>query len=186
MTPSDTAVLTFDPLDLDAHLDLIHRWMQHPHVAPWWDLAGPIGPVHAYLVGQLALPHLRPWVVSAAGEPFGYVETYRPAQDPLAGHVAAAGLGLHLTEADRGWHVLVGPPAALGTGLARRLGRATLDRLFAEPGVTRVLCEPDAGNGRMIRYCEVLGHVELARLDLPDKRAVLLAASAPDRQDGPA
>lgn len=171
----DGPTIGFEPVDLDRHLGLVHGWMHEPHVAPWWELDGTEDEVARYLVGQRALPHLRPWVASADGRPFGYVETYRAEQDPLADAVAAADLGTVLADGDRGWHVLVGPPADVGTGLARFLGRAVLAGSFADPTVRRVVCEPDERNTRMIRYCAGLGHVDLGHLRFGPKTAALLA-----------
>jgi RimJ/RimL family protein N-acetyltransferase len=161
--------LAFTPAAPDTHAELLHGWFAQPHVLPWWGGERSLPDTEAYLVRQCALPHLVPWVVSEAdtGRPFGYVETYRAAEDPLARHHP-------LLPSDRGWHVLVGPPEVLGTGLPRLLGRAVLARLLTEDGIDRVVCEPNERNARMIGYCAGLGYRVLAALDLPDKRALLL------------
>jgi RimJ/RimL family protein N-acetyltransferase len=160
--------LTFRPLDVAADFRLVNRWMQLPHVAPWWELAGPCAVVGAYLERQGALPYLDLWIVEdAAGAPFAYVETYRVADDALADCYDAQ-------PGDRGFHLLIGPPERLGSGLGRELVRATVARLLADPGATRVVCEPDAGNARMLACCRGLGGEELATIEQPGRRAVLL------------
>ena len=168
------------PVSLDAHTALVHAWMQQPHVAPWWRLDGPVDGVRSYLAEQLGAPHIQPWIVSVDRQPFAYVETYLAAQDPLAGQLRAAGSPVVLDDADRGWHVLVGNPDELGTGSSRLLGRAVLHHLFTDPGVQRVVCEPDERNERMLRYCAGLRHQRLDRVDLPGKRAVILIVTRED------
>jgi RimJ/RimL family protein N-acetyltransferase len=143
--------------DPDAHLDLVDGWMREPHVAPWW---GPPADVRAYLESQVALPHSQPWIATTDGVPFGYVETYRADEDPLAAHYDAR-------PGDRGFHLLVGAEW-VGTGAARRLVRRLL-----EPG-GRVVCEPDVRNTRMLAFCRALGGEVRAELELPDKRAALV------------
>jgi acetyl CoA:N6-hydroxylysine acetyl transferase len=170
--PGTDRTLNAVPADAERHADLLHGWLHQPHVRRWWT-AGDRPATRSYLRRQAGSAHLVPWVVAEGGRPFGYVETYRAAEDPLA--------DAHpLTPADRGWHVLVGPPEAVGSGLPRLLGRAVLAHLLAEPGVDRVVCEPDERNGRMIAFCAALGHRRLATLDLPDKRAALLACTRAD------
>jgi len=161
------ARLSLVPADPDAHDTLVRSWGHEPHVTPWWRLDEPLDVVQRYLAQQRALGHLVPWIASADDRPFAYVETYVAAADPLADHYDAH-------PGDRGWHLFVGPPDAVGTGLARLLGRAVLARFFSEPGVERVVCEPDVRNARMLRYCAHLGLEPVAELDLPDKRAALL------------
>ncbi len=151
--------------DPDEHLALVHEWMNAPHVAEWWDLAGTAEEVRGYLVAQSALPHLEPWIACADGVPFAYVETYRAADDPLAEHYAAQ-------PGDRGWHVLVGDVSYLGTGVPRALGRVVVDRLLDDGD--RVVCEPDVRNARMLAFCRALGGEVRAELELPGKRAALV------------
>ncbi len=162
--------ITLEPAAVDLHADLLHGWMNQPHVVPWWEIDRSPAGVRAYLEAQLALPHLDPWIARDDGRPVGYVETYQAAADPLARYYPA-------TAGDRGWHVLVGPPELIGTGVARRLGRTVMTRLLDDPDADRVVCEPDARNVRMIRLCLRLAHVPLAQLQLPDKRALLLGCT---------
>lgn len=157
-------------------IELIHGWMQQPHVIPWWRLEGDPALVGRYLRTQCALEHLTPWVIDADGVPFAYLETYRAADDPLARAYAA-------DPDDLGWHVLVGPAAMLGSGVPRAMGRAVVRRLFDE-GAGRVVCEPDVRNRRMIAFCERLGGRVVAELELPDKRAALVMWDGPPAEEG--
>jgi acetyl CoA:N6-hydroxylysine acetyl transferase len=168
--PGASRSLRFVVADPDRHTTLLHEWLREPHVAPWWGPERGLDETRAYLERQLGSGHLTPWVVSAGNLSFGYVETYRAAEDPLA-------QAYPLSPRDRGWHVLVGPAEVLGRGLPRLMGRAVVARLLSEDGVDRVVCEPDERNGRMLAFCEALGHERLATLDLRHKRAALLACT---------
>lgn len=163
--PDSSVDVSFDPVDPDGDTTLIHDWMNRPHVWPWWELNRPCAVVRDYLA---SLTHLRPWLVRADGLPFGYVETYRVAEDPLAGYFESR-------PGDLGWHVLVGPQELLGTGTPRLLGRAVLACLLNR--AERVVCEPDARNARMLAFCRRLGHRRLGDVDLPEKRAALMACT---------
>jgi acetyl CoA:N6-hydroxylysine acetyl transferase len=160
--------IAFRPLDVEADVELVHGWMQQPHVVPWWEIEGPVAIVREFLLKQAALAHLKQWIVTGdEGAPFAYVETYRVPDDPLAEQYDAR-------PGDRGFHLLVGPPELLGSGLAQALVRHLVTGLLGEPGSERVVCEPDARNTRMLALCRALGGEELATLDLPDRRRVLI------------
>jgi len=177
--PGSGVPLQFKQADPDGDAALVHDWMHEPHVAPWWGPDRSLDETRAYLVRQHATGHLVPWLVSytdpATGRrvPFGYVETYRPADDPLAEYFP-------VLPTDRGWHVFVGPTDVRGTGLPRLMGRAVLAYLLSEPGdapIERVICEPNELNTRMLSYCKALGYDTLAAVDLPTKRALILACT---------
>lgn len=163
MTP-----IALRPLDLASDVELVHGWMQEPHVAPWWELAGPRERVRSYLRARAALAHLECWIASEDGRPFAYVETYEAIADPLGAHYAAL-------PGDRGVHLLVGPPELLGGGAARRLMRHLLTWLLEQPQVTRVVCEPDVRNGRMLAFCRALGGARVATFDFEGRRVALVA-----------
>ncbi|PSL08203.1 RimJ/RimL family protein N-acetyltransferase [Haloactinopolyspora alba] len=163
--PGATTALTFRPARADADAELIHDWMHRPHVVPWWQLDRALDGIRAYLDG---LEHLWPWVVSAGDVAFGYVETYRVADDPLAAAYPAL-------PGDVGWHVLVGPQEQLGTGTPQLLARVTLAALLGHGD--RAVCEPDVRNARMLAFCRGLGLRHDGEIDLPDKRAALLTCT---------
>ena len=166
--PGSSVEVRFDPVAADRDHALIHDWMNRPHVSPWWELDRPPDVIRDYLA---SLTHLQPWLVGADGVPFGYVETYRVAEDPLACYFAAR-------KGDLGWHVLVGPQELLGTGIPRLLGRAAVAYLLND--AERVVCEPDARNTRMLAFCRRLGHQHLGDVELPEKRAALMSCSRRD------
>ena len=167
-----TAV-AFRALDLEADLALVHGWMQQPHVVPWWELAGPVEVVREHLERQAALSYLDQWIVTDdERDPFAYVETYRAPDDPIAAHYDFA-------PGDRGFHLLVGPPELLGSGAAQALVRHLVTMLLGQYGIDRIVCEPDARNARMLTLCRALGGEELATLELPDRRRVLIGWTRP-------
>lgn len=166
--PEASVELTFAPVRADVDVELVHDWMNRSHVVPWWQLDVPLAEIRDYLAG---LTHLRPWLVSAHGVPFGYVETYVVAEDTLAAYYDAR-------PGDVGFHLLVGPLSMLGTGVPRLMGRAILAWLLNDGD--RAVCEPDVRNGRMLAYCDRLGLASLGEVDLPEKRAAVLACSRAD------
>lgn len=163
----------FRPLDPAADAALLHGWFRQEHVAPWWDLDGPVDRTREYLDRAAGLEHQRSWVAGDDDGEFAYVETYRVDGDPLAQHYAG-------TPGDRGWHLLVGDPERLGTRATRRLGVAVLAGLLAEPAADRALVEPDVRNRRMLGWCAGLGASELERFPFGDKTAALLAWTRDD------
>lgn len=159
--------LVFEPLD-DTHVDLLHGWLRAEHVRPWWAIEGSLDVTARYIAEMRALDHQRSWVVSDPRGPFGYVETYVVTGDPLAGHYA-------VEPGDRGLHLLVGERDRLGTPASRALMASVLTGLIAEPHATRVVCEPNVRNERMLRFCASLGAEQLAEFPFGRKTAALLA-----------
>jgi acetyl CoA:N6-hydroxylysine acetyl transferase len=162
-------LIALRPLDPEGDLALLHGWMQQPHVAPWWALDGPVERVVEHLRAQ---PHVESWIGIEDGGPFAYVETYNVADDPLHAHYPAR-------PGDRGFHLLVGPPELLGSGAARRLVRHVLALLLADEEATRVVCEPDVRNLRMLAFCRGLGAERIDSFDFDGRRVALFAWTQP-------
>ena len=80
--------------------------------------------------------------------------------DPIAAYYDAQ-------PGDRGFHLLIGPPELLGSGVAQALVRHLVTMLLGQYGIDRIVCEPDARNARMLTLCRALGGEELATLELP-------------------
>lgn len=163
------------PVDPDRDVALLHRWMNDPEVARFWELALPTGRIAAYLCDQLGSAHSTPYIGELDGVPMSYWELYRADLDPLAAHYPAR-------RADAGVHLLLGPAACRGRGLAAPLVRAVTGwQLDAAPSAERVVAEPDVANARSVRAFARAGFRRAADIDLPDKRAALMVR---DRRPG--
>jgi RimJ/RimL family protein N-acetyltransferase len=162
--------IEFRPLSAAMDLDLVHGWMQQPHVAPWWGLAGERDITRDYLFARLRLKHRDCWIVSAGGRAAAYAETFIVLDDPLAARYDAQ-------PGDRGFNLLIGPPELLGTGVSQRVVRRLLNVLLTQPQITRVVCEADARNQRLLSFCRALGCEHVATLDRRHPRGLLLGWS---------
>ncbi|RJQ81610.1 N-acetyltransferase [Pseudonocardiaceae bacterium YIM PH 21723] len=151
-----------------ADLDLIYRWMSHPHVAAYWEQAWTRSRWQTQLLDHLAGPRCLPMVVSDGDVPVAYVEVYRVELDRLAGfHPARPG--------DLGLHLAIGDQDRTGAGLGTRILRAVVAGLFAaEPRCTRILAEPDVGNTRSLHAFAAAGFTDHGEIQLPEKTAALL------------
>ena len=177
--PPDPAVGT--PWSIDAvrphgpEVVLVQRWMAAPHVVEFWQQDWPLADWSAALARQLAGAHSRPWLVALDGDPVAYVEVYRAARDVIAREVA-------VDPHDLGIHIAIGDPDRTGQGLGPRVLRAVVDGLFAaDPRCARVLGDPDVAHQVARRAFAAAGFDPLAEVDLPHKRASLVASTRADR-----
>ncbi|WP_235921605.1 GNAT family N-acetyltransferase [Lentzea tibetensis] len=150
------------------HLDLIHRWMQSPHVAAFWRQAWPRDRWELELRDHLAGNDIRPVLVALEGRPVIYLEVYRAARDRVA-------KCYHARPHDIGLHIAVGELAMTDRGLVRTLLPVLTRALFdADPQCTRVILEPDVRNTRAIKSFQAGGFQLADEILLPDKVAALM------------
>jgi RimJ/RimL family protein N-acetyltransferase len=149
-------------------LDLVHRWMQAPHVVAFWHQAWPREQWEEELRRQLSGRHSLPVLVSRGEDPVIYLEVYRAARDVVAQVYPAR-------PHDLGLHVAVGELSMTNQGLVRRLLPLVTAALFdADPRCTRVLLEPDVRNRRAIASFTAGGFAPVGEVLLPDKVALLM------------
>lgn len=149
-------------------LDLVHRWMQAPHVVAFWHQAWPRERWEEELRTQLSGRHSLPVLVSRGEDPVIYLEVYRAARDVVAEVYQAR-------PHDLGLHVAVGELAMTDQGLVRELLPEVTAALFeADPRCTRVLLEPDVRNRRAIASFTAGGFAPVGEVLLPDKVALLM------------
>lgn len=160
-----------------ADLDLVHRWMNEPHVAAFWGQAWSRGRWAAELRGQLEGEHSRPYLVRHGDEPLAYVEVYRVARDVVASRFTTR-------PHDLGVHLAIGDLQRTGRGLGTAVLRAVAEGLLrAEDACTRILGDPAADHEVARRTFAAAGFRPVGEVDLPHKRAALFVRS---RDDGPA
>ncbi|WP_406839187.1 GNAT family N-acetyltransferase [Streptomyces sp. AHU1] len=162
-------VLLLAPVHPGHDLPLVHRWMNDPAVAEFWELAGPASVVEEHLLRQLdGDGRSVPCVGVLDGTPMSYWEIYRADLDPLARHYPAR-------PHDTGVHLLIGGVADRGRGLGSTLLRAVADQVLDErPSCARVVAEPDLRNTPSVSAFLSAGFRFAAEVDLPGKRAALM------------
>ena len=157
---------TLSPVKPDKDAALIHRWMNDPDVARYWQLDGPIERTTDHLAEQRILPHTEPYLARLSGRPIGYWELYRAAEDRLAAYYPAR-------PDDVGIHLLIGEPHLRGLGLGTLLLTALCDAIQREPRC-RVVAEPDERNTASVRAFAAAGFALSGAIALPEKRATLV------------
>ena len=158
---------TFRSLDPVADAPLLHSWVTQPY-ASFWDMLGCTveDVVRAYSPIQ-ASGHHHALLGLDDGVPAFLMEVYRPESSPLAGVYT-------VRPGDIGMHLLVAPPAGPPrAGYTTRVMEAVLERLFADPGVGRVVVEPDARNHKIHALNARLGFQPAGEVVLPGKTALL-------------
>ena len=151
----------FRPINA-ADLPLIRRWLASPHVRMWW---GDPQEQYALVSGDLDEPAMDQYIVSATGNPLGYIQCY----DLTAW---SSGFGPQ-PAGTRGIDQFIGEPDMIGRGHGSSFIRQFVDGLLTS-SVPRVVTDPDPGNGRAIGAYEKAGFVRDRMVDTPDGEALLM------------
>ena len=148
-------------------LPLLHDWLQQPHIVEWWggeaERPSSLAVTRArYLPRTLADEGVTPYIAMLGDEPVGYAQSYV---------ALGSGDGWWEDETDpgvRGIDQSLGRPELLGRGLGTQLVTALVERLFADPAVTRIQTDPAPTNLRAIRCYEKAGFRRLRSIVTPD------------------
>lgn len=166
--PTLPAAVSFRPLT-PADLPMLHEWLTRPHVAEWWDGVPSLEEVEADFGPMLADGSTtRAYIVLGDGRPIGYIQSYVALE---------SGEGWWPDEVDpgvRGIDQFLADPDLVGRGLGTRMVRAFLDRLFADPAVTRIQTDPSPDNPRAVRCYHKAGFEPVGVVDTPDGPALLM------------
>ncbi|SDD74583.1 GNAT family N-acetyltransferase [Auraticoccus monumenti] len=145
----------------------VHAWVSEER-ARFWGMVGrsleEVTRIYRFLDG-LETHHA--WMVRVGGRAAALLQTYQPEHDPV-------GDCYPVQEGDLGLHLLLGPAEdAPGAGFTGRLGAALAPWFFADPGVQRLVVEPDARNEKAVARLRRSGFELGPEIELPTKRAVL-------------
>lgn len=161
------ATFSLRALDVERDLAHVHRWMNEPTVAHFWQETGDLAHHRRYLDGIAADPHTLGLIGCFNDQPFSYFEAYWAKEDRIAPFYDAA-------DHDRGWHVLVGEPALRGRQFLTAWMPGISHYLFLDDCRTqRIVIEPRIDNHRMIHSLNRCGYASLKEIQFPHKRAVL-------------
>ncbi|WP_420997398.1 GNAT family N-acetyltransferase [Cupriavidus sp. 30B13] len=160
--------LTLRAATIGQDLPLLHRWMNDPDVAYFWQEDGDEARHRAYLQGLLDDPHMLPLIAAFDGQPFGYFEVYWAKENRIAPFYDAH-------DHDRGWHVLIGEPAFRGKPFLTAWFPAIQHYQFLDDARTqRIVGEPRADHARQIANLDKAGFSKIKEFDFPHKRAMLV------------
>lgn len=154
------------PFDLGSDVALLHRWVTNERARFWGMQQASVEDVRREYAAILDSPHHDARIGLHDGVPAYLMETYDPAHHELARHV-------RVQPGDLGMHFLVAPTDRPVHGFTRAVIAAVLGECFADPGVRRVLVEPDARNTAVHALNASVGFVVEAEVSLSDKTALL-------------
>lgn len=148
--------------DPDGDAAMISEWMNRPHLASTWHYDRPADEWRRHLSIQFEGNYSRPYVFSLDGDPLGYIELFRAAQD----HISTV---YDADPYDVGMHGAIADPEMVRKGHGRIVVTNIISGLFsAEPRCRRLLGDtgihPDT-EGR--RFWEQFGGVFLGEHHIP-------------------
>ena len=150
----DPARIGFRRMAMD-DLPLLHRWLQMPHVLEWW--WGGVAPTPEAIAEKYGPRILDeeatdPYLILHAGQPIGYIQTYRIRDYPE--YAAAVGAG----EEAAGVDLFIGEAEYLHRGLGSHILRRFLrDIVFAPEDIASCIIGPSEANRIAIRAYEKAG-----------------------------
>ena len=153
-------------------LPMLHDWLNRPHIVEWWGGEEERPTLEEvlkhYLPRVLAVESVTPYIAMLGQEPIGYAQSYV---------ALGSGDGWWEEETDpgvRGIDQSLANPEQLNKGLGTKLVRALVERLFADPAVTKIQTDPAPSNHRAIRCYEKAGFLRQAVVSTPDGPAVYM------------
>jgi RimJ/RimL family protein N-acetyltransferase len=162
------SAVRFRPFALD-DIPMFLEWISRPHVAQWWQDRPPMDEIEAWCAPAAPTRDAHYIALLNGTEPIGFIQSYVPVE----GHEH----GWWLNEQDpgvRGIDQFLANAQQLGRGLGTALVRDFVLKLFAEPSVTRVQCDPAPSNHRAVRCYEKAGFYAVGEVVTPDGPALLM------------
>ncbi|WP_414651843.1 amino acid adenylation domain-containing protein [Gordonia sp. UBA5067] len=145
--------LMAEPMDPHAHAPIVHRWLTHPKSAYWEMLTATADEVSTMIRAAATGASYGMRIGFLDGEPQFLFELYDPAigelSDPASGYVHRDG--------DIGMHLLVAPSDTPISGFTGEVMLHIMRTAFAQPGVQRVVVEPDVRNTDVQRLNAAVG-----------------------------
>lgn len=152
--------------DLTRDIDTAHRWLASDHATFWGMQSLSRDEIDDYFQRIADSDTHQAMIGLHDGQPAFLIETYRPDAEPVG--------GLYTVEAgDRGMHILVAPPAQRVRMFTWAVFALTVDAVFADVRVDRIVVEPDVDNDGIHVLNRRAGFVYERQIALPGKMAWL-------------
>ena len=153
-------------VDIEHDTDIIHDWMNKPHVSKFWHMAWPREKIRDYLQRCANKEGFDAYIAYMEDEPMVYFELYQPYADPV-------GQCYEAEEGDLGLHVLIGEEKYQRRYIIR-LSTMMMRLVFNfHPETQRIIGEPDINNTQIQGVMKFVGFKWMANVQLPDKIGAL-------------
>ncbi len=124
-------------------LPLLFRWMNAPHVKPWWNTESSWDEFQKNYRRNIADPKVFPFIVDHNGLPIGYINYWFVEDDPNF---------IHLYAPDTiGTDQLIGEIEFVGKGHGPAFVKLFTDNLLREKKTSIVMTDPDLKNEAAIK-----------------------------------
>ncbi|AXA33777.1 GNAT family N-acetyltransferase [Francisella adeliensis] len=162
--------VSFRPFNFNSDLDAVHKWMNKPHVAKFWNLDKSRESLKKHFCDILSKPNQDIFILAVDGKEIAYAEIYKAEKDRIAAYCT-------IEENDYGWHLLIGPEESIGKGYSKLFVEALSKYCFSKLDANRVLFEPDIRVTPFERIAPRIGYINQGEIVLPEKKAYLFTCS---------
>jgi acetyl CoA:N6-hydroxylysine acetyl transferase len=159
--------INYRAVSLEYDLNMLHKWMQEPHVFPFWNLNISKSSYKEHLASFLNDNHQQLLIGEIDGIPMSYWESYMVKDDII-------GKYYEFDDYDQGIHLLIGEREYLGKGYIYPLLLTLLKNKFRVEETKKIVAEPDIRNKKMIHIFQRCGFKIDKKVQLPDKEGLLL------------
>lgn len=142
--------LVLDPLDPARDAATIHAWVVEDRARFWMmgdHTVEEVREVYTWIDEQ---PTHHAWLVRQDGEPVALFQDYEPTAEEVGEHV-------EVRPGDLGVHFMLAPASVARPGFTAEVVTFLMARVFADPGVRRLVVEPDARNAKAVALVERIG-----------------------------
>ena len=146
-------------------LELMHRWLNAPHVRRWWYAEGASYAEieEHYLPAIEGREATKPFLILHRDKPIGYVQSYRISAEDDETHASLVDV-----ENSAGVDLFIGEPGYLHRGLGGHVIRRFLsDHVFSNPEIEVCVIGPEPNNAAAIRAYEKAGFRYFKTIQVP-------------------
>jgi|GEM_PF-386364 len=158
--------IAFKPLT-EADLDLLVTWLAKPHVKAWWDDELNEAQIRAKYAARIGCKRVVGFIMWLHDRPLGFIQYY------VANQVGD-GWWPDEVEGTVGIDQFIGEEAYLNKGYGTMLISAFTEKLWAMPGVKKIIVDVAPDNLRAVRCYQKVGFAKQGLIQTPDGKALLM------------
>lgn len=150
------------------HFTLLHRWLNEPHVAQWWDGPQSRAEVDHKFLANIGTHWIDSSIVCFSDTPIGFLQSYRA-------HEVGGGWWPEADAGVLGMDQFIGDVEYLHKGYGSAFIRQYVAKIFASDlSVHECIADPDPTNIAAIKAYEKAGFLRDGPVSTPDGPALLM------------